>query len=130
MKQIALHNLFLSYLIQSAAALYTRTRTIAADPLQAHQVVLLTSFERLARFCQNPLDKGKFIITLIPLLDCISGLLCWKILRRYDDILSGSPFENMLLKYARYQRVPKYHPATIDVQPFDVFRGSCPYLEP
>jgi hypothetical protein len=46
-----------------------------------------------------------------------------------DLILSGTTFENMLLKYARKQRASIYHPATIDDLPFEVLREAFVYLK-
>jgi hypothetical protein len=47
-----------------------------------------------------------------------------------DLILSGTTFENMLLKYARKQRASIYHSATIDDLPFEVLREAFLYLKP
>jgi hypothetical protein len=53
--KLALHDLFLSYLIQSADAMNTTARAIESDPLQASQVVLLN----------DSLDSAKILLTKV-----------------------------------------------------------------
>jgi hypothetical protein len=53
--KIALHDLFLAYLIQSADAMDSTARAIESDPQQASQVVLL----------KESLDSAKFLLTKV-----------------------------------------------------------------
>jgi hypothetical protein len=54
--KLAIHDLFLAYLIQSADAINTTARVIESDPLQASQVVLLN----------ESLDSAKILLTKVP----------------------------------------------------------------
>jgi hypothetical protein len=51
--KLALHDMFLSYLIQSADAIDSTARALASDPLQASQVILLN----------DSLDSAKILLT-------------------------------------------------------------------
>jgi hypothetical protein len=53
--KLALHDLFLTYLIQSADALDSTLKALAPDPLQASQVVLLN----------DSLDAAKILLTKV-----------------------------------------------------------------
>jgi hypothetical protein len=53
--KLALHDLFLAYLIQSADALDSTSKAIASDPLQSTQVVLLN----------DSLDSAKILLTKV-----------------------------------------------------------------
>jgi hypothetical protein len=53
--KLALHDLFLAYLIQSADALDSTARALESDPLQLSQVVLLN----------DSLDSAKVLLTKV-----------------------------------------------------------------
>jgi hypothetical protein len=53
--KLALHDLFLAYLIQSADALDSTARALESDPLQTSQVVLLN----------DSLDSAKILLTKV-----------------------------------------------------------------
>jgi hypothetical protein len=53
--KIALHDMLLSYLIQSADFIDSTARALASDPLQASQVILLNDF----------LDSAKILLTKV-----------------------------------------------------------------
>jgi hypothetical protein len=53
--KLALHDLFLAYLIQSADAMDSTARALESDPLQTSQVVLLN----------DSLDSAKILLTLV-----------------------------------------------------------------
>jgi hypothetical protein len=51
--KLALHDLFIAYLIQSADAMDSTSRALESDPLQASQVILLN----------ESLDSAKILLT-------------------------------------------------------------------
>jgi hypothetical protein len=53
--KLALHDLFLSYLIQSSDAMNTIAKALAPDPLQASQAILLN----------DSLDSAKILLTKV-----------------------------------------------------------------
>jgi hypothetical protein len=53
--KLALHDLFIAYLIQSADAMNSTARALVSDPLQASQVVLLN----------DSLDSAKILLTKV-----------------------------------------------------------------
>jgi hypothetical protein len=53
--KLALHDLFLAYLIQSADAMDSTAKILVSDPLQASQVVILN----------DSLDSAKIILTKV-----------------------------------------------------------------
>jgi hypothetical protein len=53
--KLALHDMFFSYLIQSADAMDSTTKALASDPLQASQVNLLS----------DSLDSAKILLTKV-----------------------------------------------------------------
>jgi hypothetical protein len=53
--KLALHDLFVSYLIQSADAMNNTARALASDPLQASQVNLLS----------ESIDSAKILLTKV-----------------------------------------------------------------